>query len=38
MLVIVIHIVGALWHWVVRKDGVWEAMIGHLPASRASRQ
>ena len=35
MLLIVIHIAGALWHWVVRKDGVWEGMIGHLPAFRA---
>jgi cytochrome b561 len=34
MLLLVIHIAGALWHWVVRKDGVWEAMVGDPPTFR----
>lgn len=24
---IVLHIAGALWHWLVRRDGVWGAMM-----------
>lgn len=35
MLLIVVHIAGALWHWVVRKDGVWEAMVGRSATFRA---
>lgn len=27
MPVIVIHIAGALWHWLVRRDGIWRAMM-----------
>jgi len=27
MLLIVVHIAGALWHWLVRKDGVWQSMV-----------
>lgn len=27
MFLIVVHIAGALWHRLVRRDGVWEAML-----------
>ncbi len=30
-LLLVVHIAGALWHKVVRKDGVLESMTGRLP-------
>ena len=30
-LLILIHIVGALWHKVIRRDGVLESMTGKLP-------
>lgn len=25
---IALHLCGAAWHWLVRQDGVWEAMVG----------
>ncbi len=36
---ILLHVAGALWHWVVRKDGVWQSMLwsagrGSDPAMR----
>lgn len=27
MLLIGLHVLGASWHWIVRKDGVWESML-----------
>jgi cytochrome b561 len=28
---VLIHIAGALWHWLVRRDGVWSSMIRWRP-------
>lgn len=27
MFLIALHVLGAAWHWMVRKDGVWESML-----------
>ncbi len=29
-----LHLCGAAWHWIVRRDGVWEAMVGTIPWKR----
>ncbi|MGI9355142.1 MAG: cytochrome b [Rhizobiaceae bacterium] len=35
-LLIVIHIAGALWHWLIRRDGVWQAMTGRYTQNTAA--
>lgn len=27
ILLIGLHLLGAIWHWIVRKDGVWQSML-----------
>jgi cytochrome b561 len=27
LLLIVAHLFGSIWHWMVRRDGVWESML-----------
>lgn len=27
LLLMIIHVAGALWHWLVRRDGVWQSML-----------
>ncbi len=36
-LLIVIHIAGALWHWLIRRDGVWQAMVSGKSRTRYSK-
>lgn len=38
VLLIVIHVLGAAWHWIVRKDGVWQPMLWAKRLGRAQPQ
>lgn len=31
VLLILMHLLGATWHWIVRKDGVWQSMLWGRP-------
>ena len=37
-LLLTIHVAAALWHWIVRKDGIWESMIGRLTSPTSNRR